>query len=105
LREDRFHLVTSTPILDELQRVLDYPKIARRHRWSQTQVLEFIEDLAVLAILVPGELWVEVVAEDPSDDRYLECAMEGGATYIVSGDLHLVGLGQYEGLEIGARIR
>jgi len=49
---------------------------------------------------VPGQHRLEVVAEDPTDDRYLECAIEGGAAYIVSGDRHLVGLGQYKGVEI-----
>jgi len=99
-KAERFHLVTSAAILDELLRVLRYPKISRRHGWSQAEILEFVEDVARLAILVPGQHRLEVVAEDPTDDRYLECAIEGGAAYIVSGDRHLVGLGQYKGVEI-----
>ena len=31
-RSERFELLVSQPILDELARVLAYPKIARRHR-------------------------------------------------------------------------
>jgi putative PIN family toxin of toxin-antitoxin system len=98
--DDRFHLVTSMAILEELERVLRYPKISRRHGWSQAQVLEFVEDVKSLAILVPGDLRLKVVAEDASDDRYLECAVEGEAGYVVSGDRHLVALAQYEGVEI-----
>ncbi len=98
--EDRFHLVTSMAILEELERVLRYPKISRRHGWSQAQVLEFVEDVKSLAILVPGDMRLKVVAEDASDDRYLECAVEGEAGYVVSGDRHLVALAQYEGVEI-----
>ena len=98
--DDQFHLVTSRAILEELRRVLRYPKISRRHGWSDAQVLEFVEDVTSLAILVPGELSLAVVTEDPSDDRYLECAVEGEAGYVVSGDRHLVGLAQYEGVEI-----
>ncbi len=98
--EDRFHLVTSGTILEELRRILRYPKISRRHGWSDAQVLEFVEDVTGLAILVPGELRLAVVSEDPSDDRYLECAVEGEAGDVVSGDRHLVRLAQYEGVEI-----
>ena len=98
--EDRFHLVTSRAILEELRRVLRYPKISRRHGWSDARVLEFVEDVTSLAILVPGELRLAIVADDPSDDRYLECAIEGEAGYVVSGDRHLIGLAQYEGVEI-----
>ncbi len=99
-KAERFHLVISAAILDELRRVLSYPKIRRHHGWSQAEILEFVEDIASLAILVPGQHRLKVMADDRSDDRYLECAIEGGADYIVSGDRHLVGLGQYEGIEI-----
>jgi hypothetical protein len=63
--------------IEELGRVLRYLKISRRHGWSDAQVLEFVEDVTGLAILVPGELRLAVVAEDPSDDRNVECAVEG----------------------------
>jgi putative PIN family toxin of toxin-antitoxin system len=99
--EDRFHLVVSPAILDELRRVLHYPRIARRHHWSASQVREFLEDLASLAILTPGQFALPtIIAEDPSDDRYLECAIEGEASYIVSGDRHLLDLETYQGIEI-----
>jgi hypothetical protein len=32
---------------------------------------------------------LRVIAEDPTDDRILECAVAGGAGLIVSGDRHL----------------
>jgi uncharacterized protein len=99
--EDRFHLVVSPAILYELRRVLQYPRVARRHRWSASQVREFLEDLASLAILTSGQFALPtIIAEDPSDDRYIECAIEGEATYIVSGDHHLLDLEAYEGTEI-----
>jgi uncharacterized protein len=101
--EDRFHLVVSPAILDELRRVLQYPRIERRHHWSASQVREFLEDLASLVILTSGQFALPpIVAEDPSDDRYLECAIEGEANYIVSGDRHLLHLEAYEGTEIVA---
>jgi putative PIN family toxin of toxin-antitoxin system len=93
--------VTSIAILEELKRALRYPKISRRHGWSQAQVLEFVEDVKSLAILVPGDLRLKVVAEDALDDRYLECGMEGEASYLVGGDRHLLTLEQYEGVEDG----
>ena len=99
--EDRFHLVVSPAILEELRRVLEYPRIARRHSWSASQVREFLEDLASLAIRTSGDFTLPaIIAEDPSDDRYVECAIEGEANYIVSGDRHLLDLEIYEGIEI-----
>lgn len=62
-----------------------------------------MEDVANLSILVPAELRLAVVAEDPSDDRYLECALEGEAGYIVSGDRHLKKLAHFEGVRSSRR--
>jgi PIN domain len=45
-KAERFHLVSSAAILDELRRVLRYPKIRRYHGWSHAEILEFVEDVA-----------------------------------------------------------
>ncbi len=99
-RDERFYLVISEAILEEVSRVLRYPKIAARHRWNDAQIQVFIEDLSHLAILTTGELNLSVIADDPPDNRYLECAVEGAAGYLVSGDHHLLNLAHYGGIEI-----
>lgn len=97
---EQFHLVLSEAVLDEIDHVLRYPRITRRHRWSEEQLQGFLEDLAHLAIMTPGAAHLKVIAEDPPDDRYLECAIEGEAECIVSGDQHLLALGEYRGIRI-----
>jgi hypothetical protein len=47
-----------------------------------------------------GNLEVDVVAADPSDNMVLACAVEGHADYIVSGDTHLLSLREYAGIPI-----
>jgi len=98
-RAEQFQLLISTPILDELERVLHYPKIATRHGWSPALVQQFLFRLTTIAITTPGDLALSVV-DDPSDNRYLECAVEGNATYIVSGDRDLLRLVRFEGIAI-----
>ncbi len=97
---EQFHLVLSERVQDEIGRVLRYPRIASRHRWSEERLQGFLEGLAHLAIMTPGAAHLAVIAEDPPDDRYLECAIEGEAEYIVSGDQHLLELGEYQGIKI-----
>jgi putative PIN family toxin of toxin-antitoxin system len=99
-RSGHFHLVVSQATLDEIGRVLRYPKIARRHRWSESEIHAFMESLGALAILTPGQLRLNVVATDPSDNRYLECAIEGQADCLVTGDRHLLKLAAYGEVEI-----
>ncbi|MBM4045936.1 MAG: putative toxin-antitoxin system toxin component, PIN family [Planctomycetes bacterium] len=47
---------------------------------------------------ISGEL--RVVKKDPDDDKFVECAMVGGASLIVSGDHHLLEIREYEGIRI-----
>ena len=73
-RAERFALLVSPAISDEVARVLSYPKIVRRHGWSRKEILAFVQDLRDLAILTPGRVKLSLIREDPDDDRYLECA-------------------------------
>jgi len=43
---------------------------------------------------------VSVIAADPADNAVLACAMEARADCIVTGDHHLLDLGQYRGIAI-----
>jgi len=63
LRRGRFALVVSVPILDEIARVLEYPRIARLHRWARARIREFVSELAYSAIVTSGELRLRVVNE------------------------------------------
>jgi len=53
-----------------------------------------------VAVLTPGELAVEAVADDPADDLVLACALEGNADFIISGDKHLLNLRNYQGIQM-----
>jgi putative PIN family toxin of toxin-antitoxin system len=99
-RDERFQLMMSDAILDEIGRVLRYPKIVARHGWTDAEIDRFLHILTTLAINTPGSLMLDVIADDPSDNRYLECAVEGSADFVVSGDRDLLALGSYEGIAI-----
>lgn len=52
------------------------------------------------AISVAPTRKIEVIKEDPSDNKFLECAIEAHADYIISGDKHLKKLVEFEGIKI-----
>lgn len=43
---------------------------------------------------------LSVVERDESDNRFIECAVEGEADLIVSGDRHLLSVGEYQGIRV-----
>ena len=99
--EDRsFELVLSTPILEEIRRVLFYPRLRKYLTGSREEIEIRVAALGVLADIADGELDIRVVKDDADDDKYIAAALLGRADYIVSGDHHLVGLVEYQGVRI-----
>ena len=100
IRENEVELVLSPPIIRELKRTLLYPKIQKYHGKTRGEIDTFFEDLLMFAWIVEGETKVDVIQDDPSDNKYLACAREGEANFIISGDHHLLQLKSFQGIKI-----
>ena len=96
----KIELIISQPILEEVRRVLFYPHIKKRHPHNSEVIEKFINKWTRLAHLTQGKIKVDAIKDDPTDDKYLECAVEGKADYIVSGDKHLKNLKEFRGIKI-----
>ena len=95
-----YELVLSPEVLDEIARAARYPRIQERYRLDDAQIDEFIRLLGEEAMLIEPSLLVQSVVEDPDDNRYVECALSAGADLIVTGDAHLLKLGDYQGIRM-----
>lgn len=98
--EKRFEVLITSPMLDEIGRVLRYPRIAKRHGLDETDIERHLTMLADQATRIEATEMLNVVVDDESDNRYLECAMAGRADYLVTGDEHLLAVQQFRGLFI-----
>lgn len=90
-----FHLILSPDIVRETARIL-----RRRFAFPDVLVLQTLKQMARVAELVQPQRRLAVVAADPDDDRILECALEGKADVIVSGDQDLLQLGSFQNIPI-----
>lgn len=88
--------VTCREILDELAE-----KLETKLSFPPEDVVATIADLMTYlrVVAIPGVL--RAVPADPDDDKVLECAKVGGATYVVTGDRrHLLPMGSFKGIHI-----
>lgn len=99
LRSGSFEIVMSHPIVEEVLRALNYPKVRKYIRLGLDPELWF-EDIVVLSHLVSGEREFQNVSKDPDDDKYIAAAIEGRATFVVAGDSHLLDVKEHEGVRI-----
>ena len=88
--------VTCEPILQEFRSKLLY-----KFDHSAAVADAAVDEVRSFSRVVEFAGELEVVSNDPDDNKVIECAVAGGATHIVSGDTrHLLPIGTYEGIEI-----
>ena len=89
-------LCLSESILEELGGVL------RRSKFDYSpEMIQFIlTELTGIADFVNPSETIDIVLEDPDDNRILECAVEAEANYIITGDFHLLKLSRYRNIEV-----
>jgi uncharacterized protein len=91
---------TSELILAETIRVL-----REKFGWDGYRLNDLHQNLALFTNCVTPQRALDIVKEDPSDNRILECAVEAGSQYIVTWDKDLLRLGEYEGIKIMTPVR
>lgn len=100
LRSQAFILVTSPQIIEEIEEVINRERIIKRTRMSSYERQKFINDLIDISRVVSGADTVQIVKDDPDDDKFIIAAIEGNADYIISGDHHLLDLEKYNGITV-----
>lgn len=95
-KEGKFLLIVSDAILSEYLDVLQRPKL---HLTSQATSAVMGRIQRKDEFVTPAEA-ITIIETDPSDNIFLEAALEGRADCLVSGDSHLLELKTFQGFSI-----
>ena len=93
-------LILSEDILDEFLKVLDYEEIKKKIENKNLEMRRAMEKIVSISTIVVPLRKLDVVEDDPDDNKILECAVEGDVDYLISQDKHLLNIGEYEGIKI-----
>ena len=95
-RKGKIQVLISEPILSEIERVLRVK--FRRPEW---QIITTLSAFKNISTFISVSLNLQVIKEHESDNRIIECAVEGGVQYVISGDRrHILSLKEYQGIKI-----
>jgi uncharacterized protein len=94
-REGKINLTVSEAILDEIADVL-----ARKFNFTPERLAVARSFITDIARTINPSVRLDVIKEDPDDDKILECAVAAGSDFIVSGDNDLLRLGHYDSMTI-----
>jgi uncharacterized protein len=89
-----FIAITSLPILEELEN-----KLLKKFKYPKDQTETYLKLIIEAFSLVKPKTKV-IVVEDSDDNKIIEAALESKADYIVTGDKHLLKIGNYCGIKI-----
>lgn len=95
-RKGKFDILVSSEIFEEYYSVL----IRDKFSLPLSLVNVILEEIKRKSIWIKPYSIIKKIKEDPTDNKFLECAVDGQAEYIVSGDPHLLNLKKFNGIEI-----
>lgn len=81
----------------ELASVLARPAI---RQLAETPLDELVRGLERFSEHVSGDLDLSGICRDPQDDKFLSCAVEGEAHYLITGDRDLLDIRRYRDVAI-----
>jgi putative PIN family toxin of toxin-antitoxin system len=88
-------LCASPRILEELSEVLSYGKLQPRLDQIGLTPAELVGYVMSIVSIFEVAGGAPIVLADPDDDIFVRCAQVAEASYVVSGDHHLLDLGKY----------
>ena len=96
----RLILVISPQLLSEIHEVLMRPAILDLLKKTPTEVNDFMKLLMYKTYVTEGKVELEELFIDPDDNIVLACAVEGQATYLVTGNKKHFPFETYRGVKI-----
>ena len=86
---------TTQDILDETAEVLE-----RDFEYNKDEIKNIIKKILLFTKLVEPKQKVDVIKDDPDDNKVIACAIESSSEYIITYDKHLLKLKEYKGIKI-----
>lgn len=91
----RIEAIATSKMLAEYRKAIERMRAESSHYPSKDVLQSLIESLE--EVDVRSEIRI---CRDPKDNMFLECAVDGRVSFIITGDDDLLALGSYEGIEI-----
>ncbi len=92
----KYSLFISKEILSEVEDVISREKFG----FTIQKISSALEAILSFSEIIDPEIKVDVIKSDPDDNKILECAIACRASYIVSGDSHLLELREYGSIKM-----
>lgn len=88
-------IFSSTEILAEYKNVL-----IRDFEYSESEIINILEKIVSFVTLIKPKEKIDIVKDDPDDNKIIECAIASSSRFIVTYDKHLLNLKEFRTIKI-----
>ena len=92
----KIHIITSEDIIKEINQTLSYPKLKRIYEKAGITRQELVEAAVRIGKLTEVKTKINIVHEDAADNKFMECAFDSKADFLITGDEHLLRIERYK---------
>jgi putative PIN family toxin of toxin-antitoxin system len=89
-------LFITKEILDEINDVTGRPKFHA----DENEINYFINSIEEISNKIVSKRRINNGSRDKTDNKYIECGLTAHVDYIISGDIHLLEIKEYENIKI-----
>lgn len=95
LIEKDIKLFTTKEILEEFSIVLK-----KDFKYEQMEINRILDVVNTFTMIIEPKEKLDVIKEDPTDNKILACALESDSEYILTYDNHLLKINEFKGIKI-----
>ena len=92
---------TNAKVFSSVEILSEYQKVLKRDfDYSDEEIVHILQRILSIVILIKPTEKIDVVKEDPDDNKIIECALASSSEYIVTYDKHLLNLKEFKKIKI-----
>lgn len=81
--------------------ILEYGNVLiRDFKYSKEEVNTIVKIILKFSLIIIPKEHIQIIREDPADDKIIDCAIESKADYIIKYDKHLLKIKEYQNIKI-----
>ncbi len=95
LIKEEVKIFSTKEILEEFAEVLQ-----RDFKYNEEEIKNIIEKVLSFATIIEPTEKIDIIKDDPDDNKIIECAIASESNYIISYDKHLLNIKEFGGIKI-----
>lgn len=92
-------LVISEKLIEEYNNTINSEEIMDKSEKKNLIINNIVQEVLKNSTIVKPLKKLDIIKEDPDDNKVLECAIEGNVSYIITKDNHLLKLKEFRGVK------